>query len=94
MFGFDFSHLGITDIMLAITGYVTIWVFCLFMTLPLFIEKQDLSKRTVEEIAAPKQAYIGRKMAITSILAFVIWGGLHLWLLRDGFSFREWIMNF
>ncbi len=89
----DFSNVGLSEVLLAMTGYVTIWVFCLFMILPLFVEKQDVSQRTVEEIAAPKHAYMKRKLWLTSLLAFVIWALLHFWLLREGFSFREWVMG-
>jgi len=64
------------------------------MVLPFFVEKQDLSKRTVEEIGAPKHHYMKRKVVITSLLALVFWLGLNYWLLRDGFDFREWILSF
>ncbi len=89
----DFSQIGITDILLGLTGYITIWVFCLFFTLPLFHEKQDLSKRTVEEVAAPKYHHMKRKFILTSIIALVFWAALHIWLLREGFYFWDWIMQ-
>ena len=90
----DFSQIGVSEFLLSLTGYVTIWVFCLFFTLPLFHEQQNASERTVEEIGAPRRHYMKRKLILTSILAFVFWAALHIWLLREGFYFWDWVNQF
>lgn len=62
----------------AIVTYIVVWWIVLFTVLPWGVksqieaEKDEIVKGS--DFGAPKTAYIGRKLFITTLIAFLLWG--------------------
>ena len=67
--------------------YILVWWVTLFAILPLWVtpsEPTDLG----HDAGAPQRPFMGRKLALTSAVAAVIWLGIYIVVTEPWFSFR------
>ena len=70
-----------------IVVYILVWWVTLFAVLPLWVtptEPGDLG----HDAGAPKRPYLGRKLALNSLVAAVIWVGIYILVREPWISFR------
>ncbi|HWD57600.1 MAG TPA: DUF1467 family protein [Stellaceae bacterium] len=70
-----------------IVVYVLTWWVVLFMTLPLWIKPTEPGD-TGHGLGAPKQPFMWRKVALTSVIAAVVWAGIYIFVIEPWISFR------
>ncbi|HEX3881618.1 MAG TPA: DUF1467 family protein [Stellaceae bacterium] len=73
-----------------LTGIVVYWLtwwVVLFAVLPLWVSTADLDAPG-GAVGAPKRTYLPRKLAVTSVVAGVIWIGIYICVHEPWFSFR------
>lgn len=71
----------------AIVVYILTWWVTLFMVLPLWVRPSDPDDPG-HAAGAPARAMMGRKLALTSIIAAIIWLGIYIVVREPWFSFR------
>ena len=72
----------------AIVVYILVWWLTLFAVLPLWVaptEPGEIGHGT----GAPKRPYMLRKLALTTVIAAVIWLGIYALVASPWLSFRE-----
>jgi predicted secreted protein len=72
----------------AVVVYILVWWLTLFAVLPLWVtpaEPDDLGHAA----GAPKHPHMLRKLALTTVIAAVIWLGIYLVVSSPWLSFRE-----
>lgn len=63
----------------AIGVYIIIWWLVLFTTLPLWVKPhQEADKHFGTAGSAPQRPYIGKKVALTTVIAFFVWLGVYI----------------
>ncbi|TAH33081.1 MAG: DUF1467 family protein [Alphaproteobacteria bacterium] len=65
-----------TNWFIVLTSYFVVWWTVLFAVLPFWVER-DPNPAQGHDPGAPKNAHIGRKFMVTSIVAAVIWAVLY-----------------
>lgn len=77
----------------AVVVYILIWWTLIFCILPVRLKSDkaiDQKQKTEDGLpAAPQFPMIKKKMIATTILSFVIWGGIYLLISLDIISFRD-----
>jgi predicted secreted protein len=76
------------NLLTGIVVYVLVWWIALFAVLPLWVtptEPGDLAHGS----GAPKNPYMLRKLALTTLIAAVIWLGIYLLVTSPWLSFRQ-----
>ena len=68
--------------------YVLVWWVTLFTVLPLWVTPSDADEAG-HDPGAPQRPLLGRKLALTTALATVIWLGIYIVVHEPWFSFRE-----
>jgi predicted secreted protein len=71
-----------------IVVYILVWWVTLFAILPLWVTPADPG-RPGHAAGAPTRPLLPRKLALTTILAAVIWLGIYVVVHEPWFSFRE-----
>jgi predicted secreted protein len=72
----------------AVVVYILVWWVTLFAVLPLWVaptEPDDVGHGT----GAPKHPHMLRKLALTTVIAAVIWLGIYLVVSSPWLSFRD-----
>jgi predicted secreted protein len=67
--------------------YLLTWWVVLFMTLPLWVKPTEPGD-TGYGFGAPKRPYMGRKLALTSAIAAVLWVGIYVLVVEPWITFR------
>ena len=67
--------------------YVLVWWVTLFAVLPLWVTPSEPGE--IGDPGAPRRPLMWRKLALTTIVAAVIWAGIYLVVSSPYFSFRE-----
>ncbi len=70
-----------------IVVYVLVWWVTLLATLPLWVAPSEPGDPG-HAAGAPKRPLLGRKLALTSAIALVIWLGIYLVVRSPWLSFR------
>ena len=73
-----------------IAVYVVIWWIVIFMVLPWGVQtigEEDISKGHAS--SAPKRPRLPRKMAVTTVVAAILWTAFYLIAESGAISFRE-----
>ena len=70
-----------------IVVYVLVWWVTLFAILPLWVTSAEPGEPG-HEAGAPRRPLLLRKLALTSIVAAVIWLGIYIVIREPWFSFR------
>jgi len=70
-----------------IVVYILVWWVVLFAILPLWVTPADPDDPG-HAAGAPKNPYLGRKLALTTAVAAVIWLLIYLVVSEPWFSFR------
>jgi predicted secreted protein len=76
------------SVLTGIVVYVLVWWIALFAVLPLWVtpaEPGDPAHRS----GAPQNPHMLRKIALTTVIAAVIWLGIYFLVASPWFSFRE-----
>ena len=68
--------------------YVLVWWITLFAVLPLWVTPSEPGELG-HAAGAPRSPYLGRKLAVTTAIAAVIWLGIFLLVQSPWFSFRD-----
>lgn len=71
-----------------IVVYVLVWWVTLFAILPLWVTHSE-SGAPGHDPGAPQRPLLGRKLALTTAIAAVIWLGIYLVVSSPWFSLRE-----
>ena len=71
-----------------IVVYVLVWWVTLFAFLPLWVTPSEPSDAG-HDPGAPQSPYLGRKLALTTAVAAVIWLGIYVVVHEPWFSFRD-----
>lgn len=74
-----------------LVAYVVIWAVVLFMVLPFGVQTPDEANVRMEPgqaTSAPVRPRIGLKLAITTLIATVLWAGFYYLATSDLISFR------
>ena len=71
----------------AVVVYVLVWWVTLFAILPLWVTPSEPGE--IGDPGAPKRPLLGRKLALTTVVAAVIWVGIYLVVISPWLSFRE-----
>ncbi len=72
--------------------YIVIWWIVFFMTLPIGVRPPHEAGEKAQpgnEAGAPVQPHIWIKIAVTSMIAAVLWGGFYWLMGTDLISFRN-----
>lgn len=72
--------------------YVVIWMLCLFVVLPIGTQPQEDADAATGWRGAPRQARMGRKVLMTTILATVVFAIAFVVIEMDWLSFRHGIL--
>jgi predicted secreted protein len=67
--------------------YVLVWWVALFAVLPLWVTPSEPG--APGDPGAPQRPLLGRKLAVTTVVAAVIWLGIYLVVISPWLSFRE-----
>jgi predicted secreted protein len=70
-----------------ITGYLMTWWLTLFMTLPLWVAPSEPGEPG-HQAGAPRRPLLGRKLALNTVLAAIVWLGIYLLIRRTWVSFH------
>jgi predicted secreted protein len=70
-----------------IVVYLLTWWVVLFAILPLWVTTSDPNEPG-GAVGAPRRHYMPRKLALTSVIAAVIWVGIYIAVREPWFSFR------
>ena len=70
-----------------IVVYLLTWWVVLFTILPLWVSSSDPGEPG-GAVGAPKRTYLPRKLALTSVVAAVIWVGIYICVREPWFTFR------
>src|SRR5260370_39475335 len=70
-----------------IVVYILVWWVTLFAILPLWVTPSEPGELG-HAAGAPTRPLLGRKLALTSLVAAVIWLGIYLLVRSPGVSFR------
>ena len=70
-----------------IVVYVLVWWVTLFAILPLWVTPSEPGE--VGDPGAPQRPLMGRKLALTTVVAAVIWLGIYILVSSPWLSFRE-----
>ncbi|MBE8220077.1 MAG: DUF1467 family protein [Alphaproteobacteria bacterium] len=68
---------------LGVAIYGIVWFLTLFMVLPFGVQAQDKSGLQGEAKSAPVNAYMGRKLIATTLLAGIFYVGIYFLLTSD-----------
>ena len=71
-----------------IVVYILVWWVTLFAVLPLWVTPLEPGELG-HGAGAPRRPLLGRKLALTTIVAAVIWLGIYLIVQSPWFSFRD-----
>jgi predicted secreted protein len=67
--------------------YVLVWWVTLFAILPLWVKPAE--PKEGHDPGAPQHPYLGRKLALTTLVAAVIWLGIYVVVHQPWLSFRD-----
>ncbi len=67
--------------------YILVWWVCLFAVLPLWVTPSEPGDPG-HDAGAPHRPLMARKLALTSVVAAVIWLGIYIVVAEPWFSFR------
>lgn len=70
-----------------IVVYVLVWWLTLFAILPLWVTPSQPGELG-HDAGAPQRPLLGRKLALTSVVAALIWVGIYIVVKEPWFSFR------
>ena len=70
-----------------IVVYILVWWVTLFAILPLWVTPSEPDE-TGHDAGAPREPLMGRKIALTSVVAAVIWLGIYIVVSEPWLSFR------
>lgn len=70
-----------------IVVYVLVWWVTLFAILPLWVTPSEPGELG-HDAGAPRRPLMGRKLALTTVIAAVIWVGIYIVVKEPWFSFR------
>jgi predicted secreted protein len=70
-----------------IVVYVLVWWVTLFAMLPLWVTPSEPGGEG-HDPGAPQRPLLGRKLALTTFVAAVIWVGIYILVKEPWFSFR------
>src|SRR5947209_8867736 len=70
-----------------IVVYILVWWVTLFAILPLWVSPSEPGELG-HAAGAPRRPLLGRKLALTTFLAAIIWLGIYLVVNEPWFSFR------
>ena len=70
-----------------IVVYILIWWVILFAILPLWVSPSEPGELG-HAAGAPRRPLLGRKLALTTILAAIVWLGIYIVVSEPWFSFR------
>ena len=70
-----------------IVVYVLVWWVTLFAILPLWVTPSEPGELG-HDAGAPRRPLMGRKLALTTVIAAVIWVGIYIVVEEPWFSFR------
>ena len=70
-----------------IVVYVLVWWVTLFAILPLWVTPSEPGELG-HDAGAPRRPLLGRKLALTSVIAAAIWIGIYIVVREPWFSFR------
>ena len=73
--------------------FVMIWVVVFFAVLPIGVAPQAKPDEATGWRGAPAAPRMWRKLAITTVIALVIWGVAEVAIVRDWLSFRHGILS-
>jgi predicted secreted protein len=76
----------------AVVLYVLVWWTVLFAVLPLGTKPVAEPDKATGWRGAPERARMGRKLLITTLVSFLIWGACALVISSDWLSFRSGIL--
>ena len=76
------------DIVSGIVVYILLWWWVLFMVLP-FGAKAPETVTKGHATSAPEKPRLAKKMAITSVIALILWFGADAIISSGLFTFRE-----
>jgi predicted secreted protein len=68
--------------------YILVWWITLFAILPLWVTPTEPGELG-HAAGAPRKPLLLRKLALTSVIAAVIWVGIHVVVSEPWFSFRD-----
>ena len=71
-----------------IVVYVLVWWVTLFAVLPLWVTPSEPGELG-HAAGAPRRPFLGRKLALTSVLASIIWLGIYVLVREPWISFRD-----
>lgn len=72
----------------AVVVYILVWWVTLFAVLPLWVTPTEPGE-IGHAAGAPRFPFLGRKLALTSVIAAVIWLGIYLLVKSPWLSFRD-----
>lgn len=75
------------DIVSSVVVYILLWWWVFFMTLPFGVRPPE-TVETGHANSAPQNTYLWRKVAITTVIAFILFFVVRAVILSGLFSFR------
>ena len=70
-----------------IVVYILVWWVTLFAILPLWVTPSDPDELG-HAAGAPRRPLLGRKLALTTLVAAIVWLGIYVIVREPWFSFR------
>ncbi|HTT78039.1 MAG TPA: DUF1467 family protein [Stellaceae bacterium] len=70
-----------------VTGYLMTWWLTLFITLPLWVTPSQPGEPG-HQAGAPRRPLLGRKLALNTVLAAIVWLAIYLLIRRVWANYR------